>query len=272
MTYITGTIYALSMPYQFTWGKIMNKSIVALALATASVTASAAPVSIWDYVISTQWSSAAFEFAGGGTSQNSSLLSWGGAGGSSLEILNSPTKGQIWTGGAAVGANTIAHTNNVIWSDFAALSSGAMRVNVGLEASPYWMPYDVSLSYLFNFKFVETANNGACDWSNGNANTGNNCDDIFVFSGDTSQSFSYAGENYVASLGFDNNFIALSTSDCAKFSFGAGCYALITDEGAKTAGSMNLSVSRNSVPEPGTLALVGASLFGFAALRRRKSA
>jgi hypothetical protein len=248
----------------------MNKSIIALALATASVTASAAPVSIWDYVISTQWSSAVFESAGGGTFQNSSLLRWGGAGGSSLEILNSPKSGQIWSGGAAVGANTIAHTNNVIWSDFAALSSGTMRVNLGLEAFPYLPPADVSLSYLFNFKFIETLNNGQCAWSNGNAN--NNCDDIFVFSGDTSKSFSYAGESYVASLGFDNNFIALSASDCAQFQFGAGCFALITDENAKTTGSMNLSVSRNSVPEPGTLALVGASLFGFAALRRRKTA
>ena len=248
----------------------MNKSIIALALATASLSASAAPVSTWYYGISTHWSSAGFTSGIGTTYQNSSLIGWGGAGGSSLAIADSPQRGWISTGGAAVDANDITHTNNVIWSDSATLSSGTMQVNLGLEAFPYLPPADVSLSYLFNFKFIETLNNGRCAWSNGNAN--NNCDDIFVFSGDTSKSFSYAGDSYVASLGFDNTFIALSASDCAQFQFGAGCFALITDENAKTAGSMNLSISRNSVPEPGTLALLGASLFGFAALRRRKTA
>ena len=248
----------------------MNKSIVALALAAASLSASAAPVSTWYYGISTQWSSAGFTSGIGTTYQNSTLISWGGAGGSSLAVADSPQRGWISSGGAAVDANDITHTNNVIWSDSATLSSGTMQVNLGLEAFPYLPPADVSLSYLFNFKFIETLNNGRCAWSNGNAN--NNCDDIFVFSGDTSKSFSYAGDSYVASLGFDNTFIALSASDCAQFQFGAGCFALITDENAKTTGSMNLSVSRNSVPEPGTLALLGASLFGFAAVRRRKTA
>lgn len=93
-----------------------------------------------------------------------------------------------------------------------------------------------------------------------------------MLSGDTSTSFSHDGENYVASLGFDKNFIALDGNQCKFAEFGAGCFALITDKNAKTTGSINLSVSRNSVPEPGTLALVGASLFGFAALRRRKTA
>lgn len=247
----------------------MNKSIIAVALATASLSASAAPVSTWYYGISTQWSSAGFTTGIGTTYQNSSLISWGGAGGSSLAIADSPQRGWISTGGAAVDANDITHTNNVIWSDSATLSSGIMQVNLGLEAFPYLPPADISLSYLFNFKFIETPNNGQCAWSNGKGS--NNCDDIFVFTGNTSKSFSYAGDSYVASLGFDNNFIALNASDCAQFQFGAGCFALITDENAKTTGSMNLSVSRNSVPEPGTLALLGASLFGLAAVRRRKT-
>ena len=245
----------------------MKKSVIALALAAASLSASAAPVSTWYYGISTQWSSASFTSGNGAKSYNSSLIGWGGAGGSSLGITDSPQVGLVTTGGAAVDANDVTHTNNIIWSDSATLSSGTMRVNLGLEAFPYLPPADVSLSYLFNFKFIETYNNGQCAWSNGNAN--NNCDDIFVFAGDTSKSFSYAGENYVASLGFDKNFIALSASDCGQFNFGAGCFALITDENAKTTGSMNLRVS--SVPEPGTLALLGASLFGIAALRRRKT-
>jgi hypothetical protein len=248
----------------------MNKSIIALALATASLSASAAPVSTWYYGISTQWSSAGFTTGSGTTYQNSSLISWGGAGGSSLAIADSPQRGWISTGGAAVDANAITHTNNVIWDDSATLSSGTMQVNLGLEAFPYLPPADISLSYLFNFKFIETPNNGQCAWSNGKGS--NNCDDIFVFAGNTSKSFSYAGDSYVASLGFDNNFIALNASDCAQFQFGAGCFALITDENDKTTGSMNLSVSRNSVPEPGTLALLGASLFGLAAVRRRKTA
>lgn len=264
-----GTISARYLPEQFTWGKIMKKSVIALALAAASVSASAAPVSTWYYGISTQWSSAGFTSGNGAKSYNSSLIGWGGAGGSSLGITDSPQVGLVTTGGAAVDANDVTHTNNIIWSDSATLSSGTMRVNLGLEAFPYLPPADVSLSYLFNFKFIETYNNGQCAWSNGNAN--NNCDDIFVFAGDTSKSFSYAGENYVASLGFDKNFIALSASDCGQFNFGAGCFALITDENAKTTGSMNLSVKSSTVPEPGTLALLGASLFGIAALRRRKT-
>ncbi len=264
-----GTISAWYLPEQFTWGKIMKKTVIALALAAASVSASAAPVSTWYYGISTQWNSAGFTSGSGTTYRDSSLIRWGGAGGSSLAIADSPQRGWISTGGAAVDANDITHTNNVIWSDYATLSSGTMQVNLGLEAFPYFAPADVSLSYLFNFKFIETFNNGQCAWSNGNAN--NNCDDIFVFAGDTSKSFSYAGENYVASLGFDKNFIALSASDCAQFQFGAGCFALITDENAKTTGSMNLSVNSSTVPEPGTLALLGASLLGMAALRRRKT-
>ena len=248
----------------------MKKSVIALALAAATLSASAAPVSTWYYGISTQWNSAGFTSGSGTTYRDSSLISWGGAGGSSLAITDSPERGWISTGGAAVDANDITHTNNVVWSDYATLSSGTMRVNLGLEAFPYLPPADVSLSYLFNFKFIETPNNGQCAWSNGKGS--NNCDDIFVFAGNASKSFSYAGESYVASLGFDKNFIALTASECGQFQFGAGCFALITDENAKTTGSMNLSVSRNSVPEPGTLALLGASLFGIAALRRRKSA
>lgn len=247
----------------------MKKSVIALALAAASVSASAAPVSTWFYGISTQWNSAGFTSGSGTTSQTSNLVSWGGAGGSSLEITQPSVLGSVTTGGAAVDANDIMHTNNVVWSDYATLDSGTMRVNLGLEAFPYLPPADVSLSYVFNFKFIETSNNGKCAWSNGNGS--NNCDDIFVFAGDTSKSFSYAGENYVASLGFDKNFIALSASDCGQFNFGAGCFALITDENAKTKGSMNLSVKSSTVPEPGTLALLGVSLFGVAALRRRKS-
>ena len=247
----------------------MKKSVIALALTAASLSASAAPVSTWFYGISTQWSSASFTSGNGAKSYNSSLIGWGGAGGSSLEITQPSVPGSVTTGGAAVDANDITHTNNIIWSDSAALSSGTMQVNLGLNASQSLPPADVSLSYLFNFKFIETPNNGRCAWSNGNAN--NNCDDIFVFAGDTSKSFSYAGENYVASLGFDKNFVALDASQCGQFQFGAGCFALITDENASTKGSMNLSVKSSTVPEPGTLALLGASLFGIAALRRRKT-
>ena len=249
----------------------MNKTIIALALATASLSASAVPVNTWFYGISTQWNSAGFTSGSGTKYQDSSLIGWGGTSSSqrsSLGIVDSPQFGLVTTSGAAVDANDIAFTNNAISSSYATLSSGTMQVNLGLEAFPYLPPADVSLSYLFNFKFIETPNNGRCAWSNGTGS--NNCDDIFVFAGDTSKSFSYAGESYVASLGFDKNFIALSASDCGKFEFGTGCFAMITDENAKTTGSMNLSVKSSTVPEPGTLALLGASLFGVAALRRRR--
>lgn len=258
----------------------MNKTIIALALATASLSASAAPVDTWFYGISTQWDSAKFTTSGTGTkSQTATQISWGGSSDSqrsSLAISDAPffgwKVGTIDTNGFAGDANDITHTNNAISSSFATLISGEMGVNVGL--SPLVLPSAYfPLSYAFSFKFFETANNGNCRWSNGNANKGKDCDDIFVFAGDTSKSFTYAGETYVASLGFDEKFIALTSDQCGKFfQSGSGCFALITDEGAKTTGSMNLSVSRNSVPEPGTLALLGASLIGFAAVRRRKTA
>jgi hypothetical protein len=247
----------------------MKKTVIALALVAASVSASAAPVSTWFYGISTQWNSAGFSSGSGTTSQTSNLVSWGGTSPSqrsSLAIVDSPQYGFVTTGGAVVDANDITHTNNAISSGYATPSSGTMQVNLGLlglDAFAY-----AYVPYLFNFKFIETPNNGRCAWSNGNAS--NNCDDIFVLSGDTSKSFSYAGENYVASLGFDKNFIALGDK-CNDFGFSAGCFALITDENAKTTGSMNLSVKSSTVPEPGTLALLGASLFGIAALRRRKT-
>ena len=200
--------------------------------------------------------------------------------------------------GNEIGYGTsFTHWNNPITSTFKTLTGGLITDSITLfpdalangnidppnNTNPQSGP-----TLTFDFKFLETTNqpqSGICaDGLGWNAGGRNGCPDLFGFQGTSviNLSFAYLGDTYYiqfltldANLGVDTIGIGtLTAGECTALNLNNGCFGFRTQEGQSTTERFGFAITAApiSVPEPGSLALLGLGLFGIGRMMRRKIA
>lgn len=219
---------------------------------------------------------------------NNQLLRWGSgdSGPSSLSIANPAGPGFVNTNGPAVPNVSVTHANNPIDSDSGELRSVDIVSTLTLTPnSPLAAGFPPS-PLTFSVHFDETPN-GENPCLGGGANgvgiNGAGCADVFVINQNALNfSFFYdldgggglQNQEYFISFFEQTNALnPLPAGACAAAGVAAPCIGFRTPENATTTFNFAalITTERVSIPEPGSLALLGLGLAGFGLARRRKS-
>ena len=271
--------------------KFATKAIAIIGLGLAQLSAYAAPVTIWDYSVTSQWTGATFTTGTANTVQTATEISWGanlpGSGGpsgygnlavgverSGITVDGSVQAGTVTTNSLTPQISSVfSHINNPLASGFATLKTATLQTTLTLTPNtPVGLPLSPDLTKSFSINFSETPNtSGQCVVGSATV-----CDDIFVISlGSLNQDFSYGGDDYYVSIvPLGTGLAALPATTCIAAGAAAGCFGFITGEGQENTREFGLLITQRpvtiDVPEPGILSLMGLSVLGLAIARRRR--
>ena len=196
-----------------------------------------------------------------------------------------PVTGEVDTNalsmdGIGLGA-WITHHNNPIPPGSAKLLTTQLQSTLTLQPNTPALPGQFGPSSLFfTVFFTETPNSGNCV---AQSPPNNPCNDIFAINSNQAfnQAFLFDDQLYFVSLFpiIDNaiaSFPLLSNAECAAAGANAGCVGFTTIEGQNTTVQFGFAVTGEpitvpqTVPEPGSLALIGLTLAAAASMYRRR--